>query len=202
MSIQSTEAAWNVSQAIADVGRTATFRHVSALPPPNAATNPASTSALVMASGAAQGASVIALSAPAVTGYLAPGDALVIAGDPTTYTVVAANIAAANRFPAVQITPALAHAASLNTAVAVTYAGDYQVRVITSSYTSAMIAAGTASASDIRVLMAVTDVNGAPLPLPDPPDRIIVDGRSRAVGSVTVLFAGSTVVAYDIQAQA
>lgn len=79
---------------------------------------------------------------------------------------------------------------------------DYTVRAVVDTYPEKLVDGTVIKIGDLQVILQPVTTAGAAIPAPTTADdRIVIDGKSRTVGVVTPLYAGSAISAYEVQAK-
>lgn len=68
-------------------------------------------------------------------------------------------------------------------------------------YDTKLIDGTVIKVGDVKVMMAVTDVTGAPVPMPSTLDRVMVNGLNKTIVRATQTFAADLPSEYEIQAR-
>jgi hypothetical protein len=186
-----------VQSIVARVGVSVTIRHYARSTGPNPSVNPPSTSNFTTAAAYGSGAGSITLAAGSVIGYLAVGDKLAIAGDPTVYTV-AAQANAANNQIVTSITPVLVQAVGSGAAVTASFQADTVVTASVTTYNRSIVAATDILMTDRRVVIPALSVSSPP----SIEDVLIIAGEVYSIIAITGTQTQGATVAYDIQARA
>lgn len=161
--------------------------------------SPPQAGTMKVAAAALSGAVTLTIGSTFAVGKLVPGDAFVIDGDDTEYTVAGPVTASSNKFTGVPITPALVEDADLDAEIAFTFARDYSVRGAVAAYGADEMSSGVLMGDRrLVVLQSAFDDAGMADP-PKPTDRVTLEGRQFVVQNATALYQDGIPLAWDIQ---